>query len=217
MTMKSYIVIGLGRFGSSLARQLCQLGAEVLAMDVSSTLVQQIASDVTHAVVGDAQDKEVLRALGVRDFDCAVIAIGDDLAASVLTTMNLKELEVPYIVCKAHDETHRRVLEKLGVDRVVIPEQEHAQRLARSLHSHNVLDYIELSEEYGILEVPAPKSWVGKTLKELNVRAKLGVNIIAVESGKVTNVSPAADYRIQAGDIMVVLGENYALEAVQKL
>ena len=215
--MKSYIVIGLGRFGSSLARQLCQLGAEVLAMDVSSTLVQQIASDVTHAVVGDAQDKEVLRALGVRDFDCAVIAIGDDLAASVLTTMNLKELEVPYIVCKAHDETHRRVLEKLGVDRVVIPEQEHAQRLARSLHSHNVLDYIELSEEYGILEVPAPKSWVGKTLKELNVRAKLGVNIIAVESGKVTNVSPAADYRIQAGDIMVVLGENYALEAVQKL
>ena len=215
--MKSYIVIGLGRFGSALARQLCSLGAEVLAMDRSNTLVQQMANDVTHAVVGDAQDKEVLRALGVRNFDCAVIAIGDDLASSVLTTMNLKELGVPYIVCKAHDETHRRVLEKLGVDRVVIPEQEHAQRLARSLHSHNVLDYIELSEEYGILEVPAPKSWVGKTLKELNVRAKLGVNIIAVESNEKTNVSPAADYRVQAGDIMVVLGENYALEAVQKL
>ena len=215
--MKSYIVIGLGRFGSSLARQLCSLGAEVLAMDISSALVQQMANDVTHAVVGDAQDKEVLRALGVRNFDCAVIAIGDDLAASVLTTMNLKELGVPFIVCKAHDETHRRVLEKLGVDRVVIPEQEHAQRLARSLHSHNVLDYIELSEEYGILEVPAPKSWIGKTLKELNVRAKLGVNIIAVESDEKTNVSPAADYRVQAGDIMVVLGESYALEAVQKL
>lgn len=215
--MKSYIVIGLGRFGSALARQLCSLGAEVLAMDCSNTLVQQMANDVTHAVVGDAQDKEVLRALGVRNFDCAVIAIGDDLASSVLTTMNLKELGVPYIVCKAHDETHRRVLEKLGVDRVVIPEQEHAQRLARSLHSHNVLDYIELSEEYGILEVPAPKSWVGKTLKELNVRAKLGVNIIAVESDEKTNVSPAADYRVRTGDIMVVLGENYALEAVQKL
>ncbi len=215
--MKSYIVIGLGRFGSSLARQLCRLGAEVLAMDVRSELVQQIANDVTHAVVGDAQDKEVLRALGARNFDCAVIAIGDDLAASVLTTMNLKELEVPYIVCKAHDETHRRVLEKLGVDRVVIPEQEHGERLARSLHSHNVLDYIELSEAYGILEVPAPKSWIGKTLKELNVRAKLGVNIIAVESGSKTNVSPAADYCIQSGDVLVVLGENYALEAVQKL
>jgi len=215
--MKSYVVIGLGRFGTTLARQLCALGGEVLAMDVRSDLVHQVANDVTQAVVGDAQDKEVLRALGVRDFDCAIIAIGDDLAASVLTTMNLKELEVPYIICKAHDETHRRVLEKLGVDRVIIPEKENAERLARSLNSHNVLDYIELSEEYGILEVPAPKSWIGKTLKELNVRAQLGVNIIAVESGKKTNVSPSADYRIQEGDVMVVLGENYALEAVQKL
>lgn len=215
--MKSYIVVGLGRFGSALARQLCLLGAEVLAMDVRSDLVQQLANDVTHAVVGDAQDLEVLRALGARDFDCAVVAIGDDLAASVLATMNLKELGVPYIVCKAHDRTHSRVLEKLGVDRVIIPEQEHAERLARSLHSHNVLDYIELSEDYGILEVPAPKSWIGKTLKELNIRAKLGVNIIAVESDGKTNVSPSADYKILAGDIMVVLGDNLALEAVQKL
>lgn len=215
--MKSYIVIGLGRFGQTLARQLCALGAEVLAMDVRNDLVQQVADDVTHAVVGDAQDKEVLRALGAKDFDCAIIAIGSDLAASVLTTMNLKELEVPYIICKAHDETHRRVLEKLGVDRVIIPEQENAQRLARSLNSHNVLDYIELSEDYGILEIPAPKVWVGKTLKELNIRAKLGVNIIAVESGKATNVSPSADYCIQPGDVMVVLGDNYSLEAVQRL
>ena len=215
--MKSYVVIGLGRFGSALARQLCQLGAEVLAMDIHADLVQQIAGDVTHAVVGDARDKEVLRALGVRDMDCAVIAIGEDLAASVLTVMNLKELGVPYVVCKAHDETHRRVLEKLGVDRVVIPEHEHAQRLGRSLFSHNVLDYIELSPDYGILEVPAPKTWIGKTLKELNVRAKMGVNIIAVESGEKTNVSPSADYRIQSGDVMVVLGDNMALEAVQKL
>ena len=214
--MKTYVIIGLGRFGSSLARQLCMLGAEVLAMDIRSSLVQQLAADVTQAVVGDAQDKEVLRSLGVRNFDCAVIAIGDNLAASVLITMNLKELGVPYIVCKAHDETHRRVLEKLGVDRVVIPEQEHAQRLGRSLFSHNVLDYIELSEDYGILEVPAPKSWVGKTLKELNVRAKLGVNIIAVENGKNTNVSPSADYRILSEDVLVVLGDNYALEAIQK-
>ncbi len=215
--MKTYLVIGLGRFGASLAKQLCGLGAEVLAMDLRSDLVQQVANDVTHAVVGDAQDKEVLRTLGARNFDCAIIAIGDDLAASVLVTMNLKELDVPYIVCKAHDETHRKVLEKLGVDRVVIPEQEHAQRLGRSLYQHNVLDYIELSEAYGILEVPAPKSWVDKTIRELNVRAKLGVNIIAVENGRKTNVSPAADYKIQQGDVMVVLGETYALEAVQKL
>ena len=215
--MKSYVVIGLGRFGQTLARPLCMLGAEVLAMDTNNDLVQQVAEDVTHAVVGDAQDKEVLRALGVRDFDCAIVAIGTNLAASVLTVMNLQELEVPYIICKAHDETHSRVLKKLGVDKVVIPEQENASRLARSLNSHNVLDYIELSEDYGILELPAPGGWIGKTLKELNIRAKLGVNIIAVENGKETNVSPSADYRIQEGDIMVVLGDNYSLEAVQKL
>lgn len=215
--MKTYLVIGLGRFGSALAKQLCDLGAEVLAMDVRTDLVQALAQDVTHAVVGDAQDKEVLRSLGAKNFDCAFIAIGADLAASVLVTMNLQELGAPYIVCKAHDETHRRVLKKLGVDRVVIPEQEHAQRLGRSLFSHNVLDYIELSEDYGILEIPAPGSWAGKSLKELNIRAKLGVNIIAVENEKKTNVSPAADYRIRSGDLLVVLGENYALEAVQKL
>ena len=215
--MKTYLVIGLGLFGSEVARQLCVQGCEVLAMDIRADLVQQVAEDVTHAVVGDGQDKDVLKALGAGNFDCAIIAIGDDLAASVLTIMNLKELNVPYIVCKAHDETHRRVLEKLGADRVVIPECEFAGRLARSLSSHNVLDYIELSPDYGILEVPAPKSWVGKSLKDLNVRAKLGVNIIAVESGKETNVSPSADYVVKSGDIMVVLGENKALEAVQKL
>ena len=215
--MKSYVVIGLGRFGQTLARQLFGLGAEVLAIDIHSDLVQQVAEEVTHAVVGDAQDKEILRALGVRDFDCAIVAIGSDLAASVLTVMNLQELEVPYIICKAHDETHRRVLEKLGVNRVVIPEQENAARLARSLNSHNVLDYIELSEDYGILEIPAPQKWIGKSLKELNVRAKLGVNIIAVESRETTNVSPSADYRILEGDVLVVLGDNYSLEAVQKL
>ena len=145
------------------------------------------------------------------------IAIGDDLATSVLVAMNLMELGVPYIVCKAHDETHRKVLEKLGVNRVVIPEQENAQRLGRSLHSHNVLEYIELSEEYGILEVPAPKGWTGKSIRDLNIRAKLGINIIAVESGRKTNVSPSADYTIQPDDILVVLGDSYSLEELQKL
>ena len=215
--MKSYIVIGLGRFGQTLARQLCALGAEVLALDKRSDLVQQVADDVTHAVVGDGQDKEVLRALGARNFDCAIIAIGSNLAASVLTAMNLKELGVPYVICKAHDETHRKVLEKLGVDRVVIPEHEYAQRLARTLNSHNVLDYIELSEDFGILDVPAPKSWIGKSLRELNVRAKLGVTIIAVENGGKTNVSPTADYAVGEGDTLVMLGDNVALEKVQKL
>ena len=215
--MKSYIVIGLGRFGSQVARQLHSLGCEVLAMDVRAELVQQIANDVTHAVVGDAQDKEVLKALGVRNLECAVVAIGDDLSASVLATMNLKELGVPYLVCKAHDETHRKVLEKLGADRVVIPEQENGVRLARSLSTPNVLDYIVLSEDYSIVEVPAPQSWWEKTLKDLNVRAKLGANIIAIRRNGKINVSPSADFLFREGDIIVVLGDSQSLQKVQKL
>ena len=215
--MKSYIVIGLGKFGAEAAKRLCQLDCEVLAIDRNPDLVQPISGQVTQAVVGDARDKEVLRALGAKDFECAIVAIGANLADSVLASMNLKELGVPYIVCKASDETHRQVLIKLGADKVVIPEQEQASRLAKNLSSPNVLDYIELSDEYGIIEMPAPGGWQGKSLKELNVRAKLGVNIIAVKDGGKINVSPAADYRIMNGDILVVLGDNPALEAVQKL
>lgn len=215
--MKTYVVIGLGRFGSEIARQLCMLGAEVLAMDVQEHLVQQVANDVTHAVVGDARDKEVLKGLGVRNFDCAVIAIGDDLSASVLAAMNLQELGIHYIVCKAHDETHRRVLERLGVNRVVIPEKEHAQRLSRSLYSHNVLDYIELSDAYGIVDMPAPKEWMGKTLKEINVHVKLGVSIIAIKNGKKTTIAPGGAFTIQEGDILSVLGDSLSLEKVQKI
>lgn len=215
--MKSYVVVGLGRFGSATARELHALGCEVLAIDVKSEYVQQVANNVTHAVVGDGQDKEVLRALDVGDFDCGIVAIGDDLAASVLVTMNMKELGVKHLVCKAHDDTHRRVLEKLGADRVVIPEQEHAARLARSLASRNVLDYIELSEDYGIAEVPAPGIWNGKSLKDLNVRAKLGLNIIAVRRGGSIHVSPTADFVMEDGDVVVVLGDNEHLEKVQKL
>lgn len=215
--MKSYIVIGLGKFGTEAAKRLCEFGCEVLAIDRKPELVQPVSNMVTQAVVGDARDKEVLRALGAKDFECAIVAIGDNLADSVLATMNLKELGVPCIVCKASDETHRQVLLKLGADRVVIPEQEHAHRLAKNLSSPNVLDYIELSEEYGIIEIPAPRGWQGKSLKELNVRAKLGVNIIAIETGGNINVSPSADYKITSEDIMVVLGDTAALDAVQKL
>jgi len=215
--MKSYVVVGLGRFGTEAAKRLCELGCEVLVIDRNSELVQQISGDVTQAVVGDARDKEVLKALGVEEFECAIVAIGNSLGDSVLATLNLKELGVPYVVSKAYDETHRQVLQKLGANKVVIPEQEQANRLARNLSSPNVLDYIELSDEFGIIEVPAPTSWIGKSLKDLNVRAKLGVNIIAVKQGKHINVSPGAAYEIVPGDVMVILGDTDALTAVQKL
>lgn len=215
--MKSYIVIGLGRFGSQAAKRLYEYGCEVLAIDREPDLVQPVSNLVTQAVVADARDKEVLRALGAKDFECAIVAIGDNLADSVLATMNLKELGVPYVVCKAHDETHKEVLKKLGADRVVIPEKENALRLAKSLGSTNVLDYIELSEDYGIIETPAPDQWDGKSLIELNVRAKLGLNILAIKRNGEVVISPAADYRIVKGDVLVVLGDAAALKAVQKL
>ena len=214
--MKSFVVIGLGLFGSSVARQLCAMGTEVLAIDTNSDLVQQVSGDVTSAVVADARDAEVLRALGAHACDCAVVAIGDDLAASVLATMNLKELGLGHIVCKAHDETHRRVLEKLGADKVLIPEKEVAEKLARSLTSHDVLDFIELSSDYGIVELPAPRSWVGKSLMELNIRAKLGVNIIAVSRNGKISVSPRAEFQIGKDDILVVLGDYDSLALMQE-
>ena len=215
--MKSYLVVGMGRFGSTVALRLRELGNEVLVIDGNADNIQRLADHVTYAVVGDAQDKDVLRALGVREFDCAIVAIGSDLASSVLTVMNLQELGVPYIICKAHDETHSRVLKKLGVDKVVIPEREVAEKLAHSLSSPNVLEFIELSKDYGIVEVPAPKAWAGKSIVQLNVRAKLGVNIIAVESGENVNVAPSAQYVVKKDDILVVLGDYDALAVLQEL
>lgn len=215
--MKSFAVIGMGRFGSNLARELCAAGHEVLAIDSHSELIQQISHEVTQAVVADARDKEVLKALGIRDMDCAIVGIGGDLTTSVLTAMNLMEIGVPYVVAKAHDDMHRRVLEKLGVNRVVIPEQEQAVRLARSLTSRNMLEFIELSEEYSIIEVPAPKQWQGKSLRELHLRSIHGLNVIAVNTGDKMTVSPDGEYVMQGDDVLIVLGDNKALKAVQKL
>lgn len=215
--MKSYVVIGLGRFGSAMCRQLAEQGCEVMAIDIHGDAVQQISPDVTHAVVADARDKEVLKALSVADFDCAVVAIGDNLSASVLATMNLRELGVPKVICKAHDETEKRVLQKLGADRVVIPERDQAIRLAKSLTSPNVLDYIELSNEYGIVELPAPAAWLDKSLKDLNIRAKYGVNIIAIRRNETLDAAPGADFTFRKDDIVVMLGSEDKLSAVQKL
>lgn len=215
--MKSYVVIGLGRFGERVAQQLCALGNEVLAIDTDADLVQQVSGYVTNAAVADAQDKDILMALGVKECDCAVVAIGDSLAASVMTTMNLQELGIPKIVCKAKDDAHRRVLEKLGADRVVIPEKEVADRLAHSLASTNVLEFIELSTDYGIVEVPAPQKWVGKNLRELNIRAKMGVNIIAIRTSHGVKISPSAEHVIDSHDVLVILGDYDALTVVQNL
>ena len=208
---KTYVVIGLGKFGTAVAERLYELGNEVLAIDECTESVQRIENKVTYAVVADARDENVLRSLGVKNYDCAIVAIGTDLAASVITTLNLKELGVPQVICKATDETQKRALEKIGADRVLIPEREIGIKLAQTISSTSILDFIELSREYGIAELPTPAHWAGKTLRELNVRAKYGVNIIALKSGSKVNVSPAADAVLQADAVLVVVGSNEQL------
>ncbi|MCI5993517.1 MAG: TrkA family potassium uptake protein [Clostridiales bacterium] len=208
---KTYVVIGLGKFGTAVAERLYELDNEVLAIDECTESVQRIENKVTYAVVADARDENVLRSLGVKNYDCAIVAIGTDLAASVITTLNLKELGVPQVICKATDETQKRALEKIGADRVLIPEREIGIKLAQTISSTSILDFIELSREYGIAELPTPAHWAGKTLRELNVRAKYGVNIIALKSGSKVNVSPAADAVLQADAVLVVVGTNEQL------
>lgn len=208
---KTYVVIGLGKFGTAVAERLYELDNEVLAIDECTESVQRIENKVTYAIVADARDENVLRSLGVKNYDCAIVAIGTDLAASVITTLNLKELGVPQVICKATDETQKRALEKIGADRVLIPEREIGIKLAQTISSTSILDFIELSREYGIAELPTPAHWAGKTLRELNVRAKYGVNIIALKSGSKVNVSPAADAVLQADAVLVVVGTNEQL------
>ena len=176
--MESYAVIGLGRFGYSIAQELMAAGCEVLAIDLDEELIQRISDSVTDAVVADARDEQVLHSLGIRNYDCGVVAIGDDVAASILITLLLKEAGVAKVVCKASDEIHKKALLKVGADRVVIPEKEMAGRIARGLATPNVMDYIELANQFAIVERRAPESWIGKSLKELNVRNKYGLSII---------------------------------------
>lgn len=215
--MKTFVVVGLGRFGTAVAKQLKLLGNEVMAIDVGAERVQKISDHVTYAVVADAKDEEVLSSLGVKNYDCAIVAIGDDLAANILVTLNMKALGVPQVICKARDEQQRRALEKLGADLVLIPERETGIKLAQKLTSVSVLDYIELSDRCGIIEICVPRNWVGKTLRDINVRAKYGVNVIALRKGGEISVSFKPDEQLQESDILVMIGENRQLEDVQKL
>jgi len=217
--MKTFVVIGLGRFGSTVATELCKQGCEVLAIDSTEEPVQALSAQVTYAVCGDARDSGVLRSLGVGNYDCAIVATGGDVGSSALMTLNLKELGVPCVICRAQSHIHRRVLEKIGADRVVFPEDEIGTKLAQGLSSANILNFIELSEDYGIVELQLPKSWSGKSLKELDVRNKYGINVIAVRQGsdRGLNVSPSANDVLQMGDTVVTLGRYEEIDKLQNL
>lgn len=206
--MKTFAVIGLGRFGRAIAEELYNLGHEVLAIDADEAVVQMMADRVTHAAIGDASDPAVLKALGVRNCDCAILAAAQDVGKSALITLALKELGVANVVCKAKDATHQRVLERIGADRVIIPEQETGIKLAQGLARSNVLNFIELSDDYGIVEVDLPNDWFDRTLLELNVRADYKVNVIAVHQKNPDSmvVAPGAGYVFRKDDTAVVLG-----------
>lgn len=214
--MKSYVVIGLGRFGTEMAVKLYECGEDVLAVDLDEQIVDKIADRVTRAVAADARDKDVLDKLGVEGFDRAVVAIGSDLAASALITMNLKELGVPYILCKAHDNSHREILKKLGADRVVIPEWEMADKLALGMTHAGVMEYIELSGEFGIMEMLPPDRWIGKSIRELEIRSRFDANVIAVRRGDRIQIPADIDTPLDTNSMLVILGQYDKLESLKK-
>jgi len=220
---KQFGVIGLGRFGSAMAMTLTELGHDVIGVDGDESRVQQLADVITHALQIDATDEKALRAAGIQDVDVAVVSIGENIESSLLVVMQLRDLGIATIVAKAVTPLHGRILEKLGVSRVIFPEREMAVRIAHSLVMPNVIDYIELSRDFSIVEVPAPAAFVGRTLKQLELRPRLGLTLIAIkrqsdDSGAVvTNIAPAADETIRPGDILALLGSNEQLNKLDQL
>jgi trk system potassium uptake protein TrkA len=209
---KQFVVIGLGRFGTSVAKTLSSLGHDVLAMDKNEHAVQVIMQDVTQAVQADARDEETLRALGVRNLDVAVVAIGDDLEANILITLTLKEMGIPYVVAKAQSVQHGKVLEKIGADKIVYPEQDMGIRLANNLIRTNVMDFIELSLDFSIFEIIASSQFVNKTLGNLNLRAVYGINVVAIKKREDQIViAPGANAVIEEKNILVIVCNKKAL------
>lgn len=215
MSKKQFVVIGLGRFGSSIATTLYSLGNDVLVIDKNEDLIQDIASEVTHAVQADATDENALKSLGIRNFDVAIISIGGDIQSSVMATLILRELGVKYIIAKGNGELHAKVLYKIGADRVVLPEKDMGVRVAHNIISSSILDYIELSSDYSIMEVKAFEDWVGKDLKSLDLRKKYGINVIAIKTGEKINLNPAADDKVCKDNVIVAIGSKEALTSLE--
>jgi trk system potassium uptake protein TrkA len=212
MKKTQYVVVGLGRFGSSISKELVKLGNEVLGIDKDEEKVDEMSHTLTHAVVADATDEDVLKSLGVRNFDCAVVAIGDDIQSSILTAIVLKDLGIKKVVAKALSELHGKVLQKLGVDRVIYPERDMGIRVAHQLNSPNLLDYIEISKDYTIAELSVPKRLCGRTIKQLDPRAKYGCSVVAINKQSGVIIAPTATDVVNENDVMVIIGTNDQIE-----
>jgi trk system potassium uptake protein TrkA len=221
--MKQFAVIGLGRFGWSVARNLSEKGFQVLAIDKDENLVQEISEFVTEAVQLDATDDKALKAIGITNIDVAVVGIGTNLEASILTTLTLKDLGVQEIVARAVTEEHGKVLEKVGAKKVVFLERDMGVRIANSLISPSIIEHIYLSPEFSIMEAVCPIEFIGKSISELNIRANYGLTIIAVKikepghnEGHQLNIAPKADYIIKESDVFILLGSNENLDNFKK-
>ncbi|RBP46646.1 potassium channel family protein [Garciella nitratireducens] len=213
--MKQFAVIGLGRFGNSLATTLYKMGNEVIAIDIDEEKVENIAEQVTYAVQADATDENILKSIGLKNIDVAVITMASNLEASILATLSAKELGIEKVYAKAMNDQHSKVLYKIGADKVFLPERDMGIRVAHTLATTNIFEMIELDPEHSIIEINAPEKWDNKTLDEMDFRAKYGVNVIAIKRGKKFNISPIAEDIIKKGDILVVLGENKAIEKLE--
>lgn len=213
---KEFVVIGLGRFGGSICRALSEQGMEVMAIDKDEERVNEFASIATHAVVADTTDENVLKSLGIRNFDHVIVAIGDDIQSSILTTLMLKEIGVKHITVKAQNDYHEKVLRKIGADHVVHPERDMGKRIAHYIVSNNVLDYLELSDEYSIVEIQVNDLLEGHSLVDLDIRARYGLNIVAIKRGKEIMVSPVAEEPLIKGDILIVIGADSDINRFEK-
>lgn len=213
---KEFVVIGLGRFGGSIVNELVELNTEVMAIDISPDRVEEFAHIATTAVAADTTDESALRSLGIRNFEHVVVAIGENIQASILTTLILKEIGVKNITVKAQNDYHAKVLRKIGADQVVHPERDMGKRIANNLVSNNILDYLELSDEYSIAEIRANEKLAGSTLIDLDIRAKYGVNIVAIKRQLQILVSPQAIEEIQLNDILIVIGSDVDIHRFER-
>jgi len=213
---KQYAVIGLGRFGTAVALTLAELGHEVLGVDREERRIQEVAKDITHVVEADATDEESLKALGLRNFDTVVVSIGEDIQANILVTLLLKELGVKQVVARAVSDLHGKVLERIGADRVVFPERDMGARVAHNLVTANLLDYIELAPNFSVAEIMAGEKLSGRTLRDLNLRARYGVNVMAIKRGQKINLAPRADDVVAGEDVLVVIGKHDDIAKLQE-
>lgn len=215
--MKRVIVIGLGIFGFNIAKDLYENGIEVIAIDKNKDVIQKIKDFSTKAILADGIDKEVMESIGIQEDDVVIVSFGEDLAASTLITLHLKEMKVRNIIVKAPNEDHKRVLEKVGATEVIIPEREMADKVAKSIISPNILDYIPLSEGYTISEIVPPASFMGKSIAELHLRSKHHIEVIAVREmlpERLTMV-PRADFVIKDSDVLVVIGKEKDIQQIK--